>query len=104
MCSRALRGMVSGAVSEISSAVTGSKHVAVRENALAVTRDYISQPRLTYKTVAGVNGPLVILDQVKVLDFYIFYYCCYMSDFYCGLETMHPNVAPQLSACLLSIK
>uniref|UniRef100_A0A673MZ20 V-type proton ATPase subunit B, brain isoform n=1 Tax=Sinocyclocheilus rhinocerous TaxID=307959 RepID=A0A673MZ20_9TELE len=62
---KALRGMVSGAVSEISSAVTGSKHVAVRENALAVTRDYISQPRLTYKTVAGVNGPLVILDQVK---------------------------------------
>ncbi|KAI2659910.1 V-type proton ATPase subunit B, brain isoform [Labeo rohita] len=62
---KALRGMVSGAVSEISSAVTGSKHVAVRENVLAVTRDYISQPRLTYKTVAGVNGPLVILDQVK---------------------------------------
>uniref|UniRef100_A0A8C2FUB9 Vacuolar proton pump subunit B n=1 Tax=Cyprinus carpio TaxID=7962 RepID=A0A8C2FUB9_CYPCA len=30
-------GMVSGAVSEISSAVTGSKHVAVRENVLAVT-------------------------------------------------------------------
>uniref|UniRef100_A0A671RL07 Vacuolar proton pump subunit B n=1 Tax=Sinocyclocheilus anshuiensis TaxID=1608454 RepID=A0A671RL07_9TELE len=29
--------MVSGAVSEISSAVTGSKHIAVRENALAVT-------------------------------------------------------------------
>uniref|UniRef100_A0A671QVA5 Vacuolar proton pump subunit B n=2 Tax=Sinocyclocheilus TaxID=75365 RepID=A0A671QVA5_9TELE len=43
---KALRGMVSGAVSEISSAVTGSKHVAVRENVLAVTRDYISQPRL----------------------------------------------------------
>uniref|UniRef100_A0A671RL37 Vacuolar proton pump subunit B n=1 Tax=Sinocyclocheilus anshuiensis TaxID=1608454 RepID=A0A671RL37_9TELE len=39
--------MVSGAVSEISSAVTGSKHIAVRENALAVTRDYISQPRLS---------------------------------------------------------
>uniref|UniRef100_A0A671QUZ2 Vacuolar proton pump subunit B n=1 Tax=Sinocyclocheilus anshuiensis TaxID=1608454 RepID=A0A671QUZ2_9TELE len=34
---KALRGMVSGAVSEISSAVTGSKHVAVRENVLAVT-------------------------------------------------------------------
>lgn len=38
---------------------------ASREHALAVTRDYISQPRLTYKTVSGVNGPLVILDQVK---------------------------------------
>lgn len=32
---------------------------------LAVTRDYISQPRLTYRTVSGVNGPLVILDDVK---------------------------------------
>jgi ATP synthase alpha/beta family, beta-barrel domain len=32
---------------------------------LAITRDYISQPRLTYKTVSGVNGPLVILDDVK---------------------------------------
>ncbi|CAI8025437.1 V-type proton ATPase subunit B [Geodia barretti] len=28
-----------------------------REHALAVTRDYISQPRLTYRTVSGVNGP-----------------------------------------------
>lgn len=36
-----------------------------REHALAVTRDYISQPRITYKTVSGVNGPLVILDDVK---------------------------------------
>lgn len=38
---------------------------AVKEHVLAVTRDYISQPRLTYKTVSGVNGPLVILDDVK---------------------------------------
>ncbi|XP_065827644.1 V-type proton ATPase subunit B [Oscarella lobularis] len=38
---------------------------AAREHALAVTRDYISQPRLTYRTVSGVNGPLVILDSVK---------------------------------------
>ncbi|TRY65443.1 hypothetical protein DNTS_008774 [Danionella cerebrum] len=60
---KALRGMVSGAVNEISSAVSGAKQVAVRENVLAVSRDYLSQPRLTYKTVAGVNGPLVILDQ-----------------------------------------
>ncbi|CAM9184510.1 unnamed protein product [Lampetra fluviatilis] len=36
-----------------------------RQHAAAVTRNYISQPRLTYKTVSGVNGPLVILDQVK---------------------------------------
>lgn len=38
---------------------------ASKEHALAVTRDYVSQPRLVYKTVCGVNGPLVILDDVK---------------------------------------
>jgi len=38
---------------------------ALREHVLAVSRDFISQPRLTYKTVSGVNGPLVILDDVK---------------------------------------
>ncbi|XP_064420904.1 V-type proton ATPase subunit B, kidney isoform [Latimeria chalumnae] len=38
---------------------------AAREHALAVTRDYISQPLLTYRTVCGVNGPLVVLDNVK---------------------------------------
>ncbi len=54
---KALRGMVSGAVSEISSAVTGSKHVAVRENVLAVTRDYISQPRLSEWPVLTMKGP-----------------------------------------------
>ena len=32
----------------------------------AVTRDYSIQPRLDYRTVSGVNGPLVILDDVKV--------------------------------------
>eukprot|EP00301_Raphidiophrys_heterophryoidea_P008140 c13062_g1_i1.p1 GENE.c13062_g1_i1~~c13062_g1_i1.p1 ORF type:complete len:527 (+),score=133.95 c13062_g1_i1:62-1582(+) len=31
----------------------------------AVTRDYIVKPRLEYTTVKGVNGPLVILDNVK---------------------------------------
>ncbi|XP_048126214.1 V-type proton ATPase subunit B, kidney isoform [Alosa alosa] len=36
-----------------------------RQHAQAVTRNYISQPRLTYSTVSGVNGPLVILDNVK---------------------------------------
>ncbi|XP_064383637.1 V-type proton ATPase subunit B [Halichondria panicea] len=39
--------------------------IAAREHVLAVTRDYNKQPRLTYKTVSGVNGPLVILDNVK---------------------------------------
>lgn len=38
---------------------------ASREHAMAITRDYISQPRLTYRTVSGVNGPLVILEKVK---------------------------------------
>ncbi|XP_068710229.1 V-type proton ATPase subunit B [Montipora foliosa] len=40
-----------------------------KEHAAAVTRNYISQPRLTYKTVSGVNGPLVILDDVKFPKF-----------------------------------
>ena len=35
----------------------------------AITRDYIAQPRITYRTVSGVNGPLVILDQVKFPKF-----------------------------------
>ncbi|KAJ1565536.1 Vacuolar ATP synthase subunit B [Nowakowskiella sp. JEL0078] len=34
-------------------------------HAAAITRDYIAEPRLDYRTVAGVNGPLVILDNVK---------------------------------------
>ncbi|GLV34391.1 Vacuolar H[+]-ATPase 55kD subunit [Carabus blaptoides fortunei] len=38
---------------------------AFKEHVLAVSRDFISQPRITYKTVFGVNGPLVILDEVK---------------------------------------
>ncbi|XP_067835001.1 V-type proton ATPase subunit B-like [Heptranchias perlo] len=38
---------------------------AARDHVLAVTRDYISQPRLTYKTISAVNGPLVVLDNVK---------------------------------------
>ena len=28
----------------------------------AATRDYIVKPRLDYRTVQGVNGPLVILE------------------------------------------
>ncbi|KAJ3357725.1 V-type proton ATPase subunit B [Allomyces macrogynus ATCC 38327] len=36
----------------------------------AVTRDYILKPRLDYRTVSGVNGPLVILDNVKFPKFY----------------------------------
>ncbi|KAI1288451.1 V-type proton ATPase subunit B [Halotydeus destructor] len=44
---------------------TWSPAEALKEHTLAVTRDYISQPRIIYKTVTGVNGPLVILDDVK---------------------------------------
>ncbi|XP_045923549.1 V-type proton ATPase subunit B, brain isoform [Micropterus dolomieu] len=69
MAMKALRGMVNGAMSELSSAVSGNRPAAStaasREHVMAVRRDYISQPRLTYKTVSGVNGPLVILDEVK---------------------------------------
>ncbi|KAI3652239.1 hypothetical protein MP228_003542 [Amoeboaphelidium protococcarum] len=35
----------------------------------AVSRDYIIEPRLDYRTVSGVNGPLVILDNVKFPKF-----------------------------------
>lgn len=35
-------------------------------NSAAVVRDYVLDPRLEYRTVSGVNGPLVILDNVKV--------------------------------------
>lgn len=43
----------------------GAKQAFV-ENQKAVTRNYAVDPRLDYRTVSGVNGPLVILDQVKV--------------------------------------
>ncbi len=46
-----------------------SGDAGAKTHTLAVTRDYISQPRLTYKTVTGVNGPLVILDDVKFPKF-----------------------------------
>nr|XP_023013464.1 V-type proton ATPase subunit B [Leptinotarsa decemlineata] len=42
-----------------------SSRQAAKEHVLAVSRDFVSQPRLTYKTVSGVNGPLVILEDVK---------------------------------------
>lgn len=34
-------------------------------NASAVTRDYNVAPRIDYRTVTKVDGPLVILDNVK---------------------------------------
>jgi V-type H+-transporting ATPase subunit B len=34
-------------------------------NAAAVTREYTVKPRVDYRTVSAVNGPLVVLDNVK---------------------------------------
>lgn len=42
-----------------------SREEAAREHVRAVTRDYRVAPRLDYRTVAGVEGPLVVLDDVK---------------------------------------
>ncbi|EGD75874.1 vacuolar ATPase B subunit [Salpingoeca rosetta] len=42
---------------------------AARCHAEAVVRDYIAQPRLAYRTVTAVNGPLVVLDNVKFPKF-----------------------------------
>mgnify|MGYP001430550839 CR=1 FL=1 len=38
---------------------------AFEQNAAAVVRDYSVQPRTQYSTISGVNGPLVILENVK---------------------------------------
>ncbi|XP_032326649.1 V-type proton ATPase subunit B, brain isoform [Camelus ferus] len=64
MALRAMRGIVNGAAPELPVPTSGPG-VGSREQALAVSRNYLSQPRLTYRTVSGVNGPLVILDHVK---------------------------------------
>jgi V-type H+-transporting ATPase subunit B len=34
-------------------------------NADAVVRDYIINPRMDYRTIVDIEGPLVILDNVK---------------------------------------
>ena len=34
-------------------------------NAAAAVRDYSVEPRLEYRTISAVNGPLVILENVK---------------------------------------
>jgi len=39
---------------------------AFQANAAAVQRDYVANPKMVYKTIQGVNGPLVILDNVKL--------------------------------------
>ncbi|XP_043938849.1 V-type proton ATPase subunit B, brain isoform [Protopterus annectens] len=67
MALKTIRGFVNGAMNEFSA--VGSTAAGAREHAQAVSRNYLTQPRLTYKTVSGVNGPLVILDQVKYPKF-----------------------------------
>jgi len=42
-----------------------TKSEAFQANVAAATRNYFVNPRLDYRTVSGVNGPLVILDKVK---------------------------------------
>lgn len=47
---------------------SGSKSVerqVAQIHAAAATRDYRINPRITYQTITGVEGPLVILDNVK---------------------------------------
>lgn len=39
---------------------------AASVNAAAALRNYKLHPRTSYGTISGVNGPLVILDNVKV--------------------------------------
>ncbi|CAI5952905.1 unnamed protein product [Closterium sp. NIES-65] len=39
----------------------------VQEHLKALSRDYVCEPFLEYRTVSGVAGPLVILEKVKVL-------------------------------------
>lgn len=41
------------------------KHIAAKINAAAATRNYNVTPRVDYRTVVKVDGPLVILDNVK---------------------------------------
>ena len=36
------------------------------EELAAISKDYYVQPRLQYSTLSGVNGPLVILENVKL--------------------------------------
>ncbi len=42
-----------------------NKQEAAFLNAAAAVRDYTIEPRLEYRTIAGVQGPLVILENVK---------------------------------------
>lgn len=47
----------------------GDNVAAAKAHMAAAMKNYHVQPRLDYKTVSGVNGPLVILDSVKLPQF-----------------------------------
>lgn len=42
-----------------------SKELAFKANVDAVAQDYICEPRIEYRTVGGVSGPLVVVESVK---------------------------------------
>jgi len=42
-----------------------SDELTVKANISAVTRDYVCDPHLEYRTIAGVSGPLVAVEGVK---------------------------------------
>jgi len=42
-----------------------SKEMAHKAHVAALNRDYVVEPHLEYRTVAGVSGPLVVVDLVK---------------------------------------
>lgn len=76
MAMKALRGMVNGAMSELSSAVSGNRPTAAapattaasREHVMAVKRDYISQPRLSESLrVIQVEWGVTIYASANVL-------------------------------------
>jgi V-type H+-transporting ATPase subunit B len=46
-------------------ATTRSRKEMSMFNAAAAVRDYHVEPRIEYRTIAGVQGPLVILENVK---------------------------------------
>lgn len=73
MAMKALRGMMNGAINELSSAVSGSRPApastaaAAREHVMAVSRDYISQPRLS-ESVVHVCVCLLCRHRLKHLN------------------------------------
>ena len=53
---------------------------------MAPNADSGGQPKATYKTVTGVNGPLVILDKVKVCN-------CILNSY----DPLHNNISIEIN-------